>query len=154
MPKRLPTPSASSPPLNPMLKYFLIITLIILLGFTVVYIYNVVRFSRNLEKFDDVVQSPSKQVVLLYSTTCGHCDRFIQKWTPIVQKMQVEIKDVQFLKYEQSSAGAEQYLYNDQGVQINGFPTVLYVDSGKITKTLVGNVDDSELISFINRNAA
>lgn len=164
MPKRikLPTPAPavaaapiSSASMHPVLKYFLIFTLIILLGFTVIYIVNIVKHSNNMERFADVVSTSqgAKKFVLIYSTSCGHCKQFMTKWEPIVQEMAKKYPSVTFQKFEHNSPGAEQYMYNKEGVQITGFPTTLFVENDSIKETLVGNVNDAELISFVTRNS-
>lgn len=157
--KAIPSIPSTNVKMNPIMKYLLVLVLVILLGFTVMYIVNIVKYSKNLEKFADVVSqeagtSKTKEFVLLHSSTCGHCKEFMLKWDPIVGNMTNEVSsNVSFAKYEQSTPGAGKYLYNDDGFSINGFPTVVYVENGKMKDSLVGNVPEAELITFIGRNS-
>lgn len=129
-------------------KYILIAALVILLAFTIVYIYNIHKMAVKLEKFTQV-NKPKLTVVYIYSNTCGHCTRF----SPVYESLQagdlssekrfnnveLEIKP----KIEKDSADPT-YMEH-----VDAFPTVMLFKNGEFLKKMVGSVSKDELINFI-----
>ena len=147
-------------------KYFIIAALVILIAFTVVYLYNIHTMSKKMEMFSDIVSSnnadnmpttqvvsskyadnmPTTQVVFLHMNRCGHCENFAPTWDKVSASKEWDNK-IQFAKFEKSDEGAQQYLD-----KVNGFPTVLIVINGQVVDMSVGNSDEASLTAFINKN--
>lgn len=127
---------------NGFVHILLILALILLLGFSIVYIVNVHKMSSQLaEKYTD---NPSYKVVYIYSNSCPYCHDFM----PVYDKYAADNagnSSLTVTKFEKSEPGAQQFLS-----QISGYPTVLIVDgSGNVIQSHVGKTTYEELASFV-----
>lgn len=123
---------------SPMMKYILIATLIILLGFAIAYIYNIHETN---EKFES-----KYNVVYIYSQTCPYCTKF----QPVFDKWVEENKDtinVQAAHYEKSSKEGAMYA---EKYSISGFPIVIVEKpDGSLADKQIGYVDFDSFIQFV-----
>lgn len=134
-------------------RYVLIVALVVLLAFTLVYIYNIHKMAVKLEKFTEVPKT-KLTVVYIYSNSCGHCTKFSPIYDKVAQmnfasdarfaKVDVEVKP----KIEKDKADPSYMEY------VDAFPTVLIFKDGVFQKKSVGSVSQDELVSFIAANAA
>lgn len=133
-------------------RYVLIVALIVLLAFTLVYIYNIHKMAVKLEKFTEIPKT-KLTVVYIYSNSCGHCTKFSPIYDKVVQmdfatdarfaKVEVEMKP----KIEKDKADPSYMEY------VDAFPTVLIFKDGVFQKKNVGSVSQDELVNFIASNA-
>lgn len=146
----------SLPKFSAPVKYFIITVLVVLIAFTVVYLYNIHKMSKKMELFSDVVGAEAMstksegapEVVFLHMTGCGHCVKFAPTWDKVAASKDWDNK-VKFSKFEKSDEGAKPFLD-----KIDGFPTVLFVVNGEVVDMSVGNSDEASLTTFINKNMA
>jgi len=134
--------------MNSSIKYLLIFALVILLGFTLVYIYNIQRMT-SLEKFATTIEEEHSnggsmmQVMYMYSENCPYC----QDFSPVFEeyKRSANLPNVAFKAIEKSDPFAAKYMS-----QITGFPTVLVVDqAGSVIGSQVGSTSIEDLRSFV-----
>lgn len=102
-------------------KIILICVLLILIGFAVVYIFNITKLSKAMEKYQN--GAASYQVVYVYSSQCPHCTQFAPTFDQLANAQQSQ-DNVQFLKYEYRDADAQKHMK-----YVDGFPTVLFYSS-------------------------
>jgi thiol-disulfide isomerase/thioredoxin len=121
---------------NQLINILVIFSLVVLLFFTFIYVYNI---TTHKESF---VNSEYK-VVYVYSETCPHCVAFTPIWDQYLATQNSNSK-VQFLKVEKINA--QQYMS-----YIDGFPTVLvFASDGTLVKKQVGKVTLEQLQAFVN----
>jgi len=101
-------------------KIILVCVLLILIGFAVVYIFNITKLSKAMEKYQN--GAASYQVVYVYSSQCPHCTQFAPTFDQLSNSQQSD--NVQFLKYEYRDADAQKHMK-----YVDGFPTVLFYSS-------------------------
>ena len=102
-------------------KIILVCILLILIGFAVVYIFNITKLSKAMEKYQN--GAASYQVVYVYSSQCPHCTQFAPTFDQLANAQQSQ-ENVQFLKYEYRDADAQKHMK-----YVDGFPTVLFYSS-------------------------
>lgn len=121
------------------MKYVLIGTLIVLLGFAIAYIYNI-QHQQN-EKFES-----KYNVVYLYSETCPYCVKF----TPVFDEWASQNANsisVQSSKFAKGTAEGAMYV---QKYQISGFPTVIIEKpDGSLADKQIGYVDLNSFTQFV-----
>jgi thiol-disulfide isomerase/thioredoxin len=135
-------------------RYMLIGALVLLVAFTLVYVYNIHTMSSKLEKFTNSgVVKPHLKIVYLKMDGCGHCREFSVTFQSIRQSLiangdinQKYTLDIQEL--ESKDAAAQQYI-NDSSADIKGFPTVLVYVDGKYKRKIVGNNSEAEVLTAI-----
>jgi len=154
--------------MNGTVKYILIFALVVLVGFTLLYIFNIQK-ARGQERFIDQEQyapklmgtfpsmqqtpltsskSGKRTVVYLYSKNCPYCQDFSPVFEEYSKSSAARSTGAQFASYEKSDPSAMMYMS-----AISGFPTVLVVDQNKqIVGTQVGSTGFSELKAFVERN--
>lgn len=125
------------------MKYLLVGALVILVGFTVVYIYNIHQMSMKLEKFTDVSVKPNLKILYVYSPTCGHCKAFNGTFEEASKRLNVD-NDITSkfsldIGKQQISDIPERY-----SAEVSVVPTVLILKNGDVVNKLSGNrsVDD------------
>jgi len=150
--KRFTLPKGKGKGYN-IVRYVLIVALVVLLAFTMVYIYNIHKMAVKLEKFTEIPKT-KLTVVYIYSNSCGHCTKF----SPIYDKVKqmdftadARFANVEVLmepKIEKDEADPSYMEY------IDAFPTVLIFKDGVFQKKIVGSVGKDDLVNFIAANAS
>lgn len=79
-----------------------------------------------------------------YMNKCGHCEKFNPEWELFVQSYKGNIK---LNKFEMNNAGSDIDKYN-----INGFPTILFLDNKGNSKVYEGPRTSDGLNNFIYDN--
>lgn len=143
-----------------MMRYVLIVALVALLGFSIIYIYNVQKASK--EAFVNQENGGSVyQVVYIYSNSCGYCTKFTPIFNEFASTAQSDT-NLNIAMYEQSMAQAQQYLDYVVGPKCQtetvtqcGFPTVLIMNQKNelITKS-VGSISLDNLKLFVKNATA
>lgn len=125
-------------------KILLVVALIVLLGFSLLYIYNMHTSAKKLEQFNEK-DAPKFTVVYIYSKTCPYCVEF----TPIFEKFMTSsnLNNVVFEKFEKNDEKASEFMN-----KVKGFPTVLVLDNAKnVIDEGVGKMDFQNLANFVKR---
>lgn len=130
---------------SPMMRYILIITLVILLGFAILYVYHIQK--EVSEKFEEKSDKGKYIVTYVYKEGCFYCKKFKPVWD------------------EWKSTNATRFVANEfeQGTQqgqafvrkynITGFPTMIVENSsGNIVDTKVGYCDIRTFTAFVDSN--
>lgn len=141
--------------MNDIVRYLLIGALILLVAFTLVYVYNIHTMSSKLEKFTqsgNPVSKPRLEIVFLRMNGCGHCSEFAVTFQGVKQhliadpninsKFTLDLKEI-----EQSEEGAAKYM---NGTNVTGFPTLLVYIDDKYIRKIVGNNNEASVMEFIN----
>ena len=105
-------------------KIILVCVLLILIGFAVVYIFNITKLSKAMESYQN--GAASYQVVYVYSSQCPHCTEFAPTFDQLTNTQQSQ-DNIQFLKYEYRDADAQKHMK-----YVDGFPTVLFYSSADV----------------------
>jgi len=117
--------------LSPITIVFAIIIIIV--------IYFASNFSINVENFGNPASC-----TYYYMNNCGHCKTFTPEWDKFVKTY---TGPVTLKKVEASEAGDDLKKYN-----IQGFPTVLFLDDAGNSKTYEGPRTSEGLNNFISEN--
>ena len=126
---------------NLMMRYILVLALVVLLGFSVFYVYNVQKEAHK-EPFEDAKYT----ITYVYMNGCGYCEKFNSTWDSFVVSNTTHVLQ----KYEQGQQQAQAYI---QKYNIHGFPTVIIEDpSGKKVASHVGNADLRTFDAFVKTN--
>ena len=128
---------------SPMMKYIMIGILVILLAFALAYVFNIQKMVADSESFSNS-DTPSFQVVYIYSDSCGYCTKFTPTFNQFAAVQQSNTK-LRVLSYERSDPEAAQYMKN-----VNAFPTVLVLDNvGNLVTSQTGNMSFAALQAFV-----
>jgi thioredoxin-related protein len=141
--KKSPVPVEKITIDNSFMRYILIAALVVLLGFSVLYIFNIQKTTK--EAFENVGKY---QVVYIYSNTCGHCTRFTPTFNTYATSVTAD--NVTTASFEKSMPSAEPYMG-----YVSAFPTVLVLDAqGKLINSKMGNMSLAELQGFVSSTIA
>lgn len=124
------------------MKYVLSAALIILIGFTIVYIYNIQK-SVHQEKFTDQEDS-SINIIYMYSESCPYCQQFNPIFNQFATSVNTNSPSITVKKIEKNDPIAAKYMKH-----ISGYPTVIVEKNGEIVGTQVGKTSFAELKSFV-----
>jgi thiol-disulfide isomerase/thioredoxin len=132
---------------QPWLNYLMIAAIVVLLAFSVVYIYNIMKGSLKKEGFES---GKKVDVILIYSDGCGHC----QKFKPIFDNVTLKKGQlfttsgmtINFSKYSTASDEASKYMS-----EVNGVPTTLVQVDGKIAAKIVGFREEQVFIDELKK---
>jgi len=122
------------------MRYVLIAVLVILLGFSVMYVYNIQRASEHY-------YNGKFSVIYVYSSTCPYCVKFTPVFTAWSQSLAPD-GAVNASSYDRSDPIAAQYInqYN-----ITAYPTVIVLKpDGSLSQTQVGYVDGPGFSKFVS----
>lgn len=125
---------------SPYMRYVLIFTLVVLLGFAMLYVYNIQKTVQ--EKFDG-----QYQITYVYKEGCFFCNKFNPVWDQWVAANSSTHKGK---KIEQANATNFTSKYG-----INGFPTVVIEDAnGNFVDKKVGYTDYNSFQAFVDTNTS
>jgi len=117
---------------SPVMRYMLIAALVILLGFSIAYVYGIQRSTK--EKFDN---SPVFSVTYIFSPTCPHCIKFspvFDKWT------EANSSSFDVNRYDRASEQGKVFV---QQYGISAYPTTLITKAdGTLVKSQAGSFPD------------
>ncbi len=111
---------------------------IIIVVLILVVLYFIYQQCLNGEMF-----SPSKQIIYIYHTQCGHCRTFTPTWDLFAQQYSTN-PHVNLIKVNAETDPAISERYN-----INGYPAVIAVEKGEVMARFDGPRTVSGLISFM-----
>ena len=115
------------------------ITIVFAIIIIIIVIYFASNFSINVENFGNPASC-----TYYYMNNCGHCKTFTPEWDKFVKTY---TGPVTLKKVEASEAGDDLEKYN-----IQGFPTVLFLDDAGNSKTYEGPRTSEGLNKFISEN--
>ena len=121
--------------------------------YTVLVIFVVVMLSLfiwNVVRRRDAVKPITKidnGIVLVKASWCGYCKRLEPTW----KKLKKENKDKSFYEYDidQNRSLIEKFDKKDNGIKIDGFPTIILIKN-KVPKKFEGKNDFDTINKFIN----
>tara|TARA_B100001059_G_scaffold233967_1_gene275251 strand:+ start:636 stop:1031 length:396 start_codon:yes stop_codon:yes gene_type:complete len=119
--------------LSPLFKVAIVFAIIIIIRVIMMH------FSLNVENFGNPASC-----TYYYMNNCGHCTRFTPEWDEFVKTYTGPVK---LKKVEASEAGNDLKKYN-----IQGFPTVLFLDDDGNSKIYEGPRTSQGLNKFISEN--
>jgi len=140
-----PTPKSSSlskssslpQSTSPMIRYVLIFALVILLGFAIMYVYNIQKSVK--EKFEEAKYT----VTYIYRDGCPWCDKFNPVWDSWA--------NANSGKYNVRKLSTDEAQDKIAAYNITGYPTVIIEAQGKgLVSKKVGYCDYSNLDAFVN----
>lgn len=147
MPKSMPK---SMPKVDSHIKIIMIMLLFFILGFTLYYIYDINKSMSTQESFiDDISRSPmntqeegSNQyyIILIYSSSCGYCTRFMPIFKEVTSKMNVNVE-----MHLTGSPGASRYMQYVQGV-----PLTIIEKNNVILSKKAGFMNNVEFESWLS----
>ena len=126
------------------IKYILMGALVILIGFTIVYVLNISKSMRN-EQFTD--EESSITIIYMYSDSCPYCQQFNPIFNQFSTHMNTNSPSIVIKKVEKNDATAAKYMKH-----ISGYPTVLVEKNGEIIGSQVGKTSLVELKSFVEKH--
>lgn len=123
-------------------RTILMVALVVLVGFSFLYIFNITQSIKKLEAFYDVNVF---RVVYIYSDYCPYCTEFSPRFETVSKNSIYH--NVTFESFEKSNPFAAKYLK-----YVTGFPSVLVIDpQNKLVDSLVGSSTVDDLKSFVER---
>lgn len=94
------------------------------------------------DKFQELLDSDLPSIVQFSAEWCGPCKQL----TPIMRQVELQYEGkVNFFKMDVDSNPASSVQYG-----VRGIPTLIIFKDGKAVDTTVGNMSESELVSFID----
>lgn len=124
---------------SPYMRYILILTLVVLLGFAMVYVYNIQKAVH--EKFDG-----QYQITYVYKEGCFFCNKF----NPVWEQWVAANTSAKATKIEQANATNFISKYG-----IIGYPTVIIEDSnGNFVERKIGYTDYRSFQAFVDTNTS
>lgn len=121
-------------------KWILIVTLVVLIVFAIMYMYNISKLSRAMEKFENG-SNKDFEVVYVYSATCPHCKTFAPVFESVTNEFK-ETNNCKVSKVEYKDAPKDMMQY------VDGFPTVLFYDNGEFKGKSTGSKSPETLSAF------
>jgi thiol-disulfide isomerase/thioredoxin len=134
MVKKLSLPKAAA---APMMRYVLIFALVLLLGFAVMYVYNIQKATK--EKFES-----QYTVTYIYKEGCPWC----VKMSPVWDSWAAANKDKYTVKKLETADASSQI----QSYNITGYPTVILEGPKGLVSKKVGYCDYRDLDVFVDSN--
>jgi thiol-disulfide isomerase/thioredoxin len=124
----------------------LIAAAILILVFTIYYIYSIHSSSNKLEKFTNVSKK-GIEVIYIYSSTCPYCEKFDPVFAEFSKKVSTLTEfsqhSITTSKFEKSDADAK-YLQH-----IDGYPAVLIYKEGQFLAKSIGYKDSESFEAFL-----
>ncbi len=105
----------------------------------------------NVDEFIELLGSEDTRIILVASLTCPHCTAIKPKINEIAGNLNVEINYLELstlTEEEQSKFYSSNEFLND-GTAI---PLVMAVKNNEVVDSFVGNIEQSEIESFVKRN--
>lgn len=119
-------------------NYFLIVAIVLLVVFSLMYIWNITQLKKNNETFEN--NQPKYEIVLIYSESCSHCIRFKKETFDNLDPSAVfPGKDVTKVMHKSNEAPLK---FKD----IDGVPAVFIVKDGKTQGLIVGYKNTADFI--------
>ena len=95
---------------------------------------------------DEIMKNPKKVFVLFHASWCGHCKTLKPIWDKVEAEYGDKMTSIE-VGDENDKAEAVKKHFN-----INGFPTMLVVENGKVMDTYNGGRTEEELTNFVKNN--
>ena len=150
-------PSYTSKPIskvNPFVKYLLIGALVLLVAFTIVYVYNIHQMSNKLEKFTDTTNKRKLEVIYIYKESCFHCKEFSKTWSEVSAKINNNPKlNQDFTIVIDSWEISNPKIPVQYSSEVDAFPTVLVIVDGTTVSKITGNLPEDNVISLVHSSA-
>lgn len=125
------------------IRYIMIVTLIIVIAFTLYYVYDLNRSMRDMETF---VQSSNDKikVIFIYSKSCGYCTQFKPVFDSTMASLQLPNEQVSVEKFESSDPRAAPF----SGI-LQGVPFVIVQKNGKVVASKAGMMQQTEFTAWL-----
>jgi len=108
-------------------------------GFLVILLF-VLRMKEGFQSSrEDIMKNPKKVFALFYMKGCKHCDDLKPIWDKVEAKYGDKMTSID------STEGNAPF-------GINGFPTMLVVENGKVMDTYNGGRTEEELSNYVKNN--
>ena len=105
----------------------------------------------SVDEFVEKLGSKDTKIILVASLTCPHCTQIKPKINELAEKLNVEISylELSTLTEEEQS---KFYSSNEFLAEGTSIPLVIAVKDNKVVDSFVGNIEQSEIESFIKKN--
>lgn len=100
------------------------IVIIAVVLLTLVYHWFVVKKMRQ-EAFEEVARPPFR-MIYVHMDGCGYCERFMPVWMQLMEQHGINLKNKGISAEHYDRADAK---WVELGIEVNGFPTVLMIDT-------------------------
>lgn len=105
----------------------------------------------DVDQFVEKLGSKDTKIILVASLTCPHCTQIKPKINELAKKLDAEISylELSTLTEEEQS---KFYSSNEFLAEGTSIPLVIAVKDNKVVDSFVGNIEQSEIESFIKKN--
>lgn len=105
----------------------------------------------NVDQFVEKLGSKDTKIILVASLTCPHCTAVKPKINELAKKLDVEISylELSTLTEEEQS---KFYSSNEFLAEGTSIPLVIAAKDNKVVDSFVGNIEQSQIESFIKKN--
>lgn len=127
------------------IKYIIPISIVVI---ACVYMYSRTcqeGFETNPTSFEKDTQN-GKKLVLFYADWCGHCKTIKPEWNAAAAKVNKNGNN-KMIKINVGDAKDENQQQISNAYNIQGYPTILYLDSGKKIDTYKDGMDETSFVS-------
>lgn len=130
------------------IKYIVPVSIVVIV---LVYMYCMScqeGFETNPTSFEKDIHS-GKKLVLFYADWCGYCKKIKPDWDAAASKVNQK-SDIKMIKINVGDAkdAKQQQIANAYNIQ--GYPTILHLDSGKKVDTYKDGMDETSFVSCCN----
>lgn len=96
----------------------------------------------DITNFDEVLKSDKKVIIKFYADWCAPCKAL----SPILEDVKKELgDDVEVVEVNVDDSGELAQKYG-----IRGIPTMIFINEGEVSSTLVGNQTKDDIIKKVN----
>lgn len=105
----------------------------------------------NLDKLEEIFKSEDTKIVFIGSLTCPHCTSIKPKINSLAKELKV---DIYYLELSELTSAEQERLYTMNDFLSNGtsIPLVMAVKNDEVVDSFVGDIETSEIESFLKKN--
>lgn len=105
----------------------------------------------NLDKLEGIFQSEDTKIVFIGSLTCPHCTSIKPKMNSLAKELKA---DIYYLELSELTQSEQERLYNMNDFLKDGtsIPLVMAVKNDEVVDSFVGDIEISEIKSFLKKN--
>jgi thiol-disulfide isomerase/thioredoxin len=118
-------------------------------GFLVILLVSV-RIKEGFQSSpDDIMKNPKKVFVLFHANWCGHCKTLKPIWDKVEAKHGDKMTSIEVGDENDPKTAAVKKHFN---VHIEGYPSMLVVENGKVMDTYNGGRTEEEITNYVKNN--